>query len=222
MSSADRRKNAMTATKPTMPSRRPNRAGLEARQRIMEAAVRLFAENGYHGTGIEMVSGETGIGRGALYHHIGSKENLLFEICHHRMSDLLERSRRIVATDAGAEVRFRELMRATVRNLAENTSEWVVTFQEFKALTGRRKTVIQEAREQYEEIVDRLLREGAETGEFARLDPLVTKAVLGLYNYSYAWLRPDGERTPEEVADLFTDALLAGISSGSVPPSSAK
>ncbi len=209
----------MAAMSATTPPRRPNRAGLEARQRITEAAVRLFAENGYHGTGIEMISSETGIGRGALYHHIGSKENLLFEICDRRMSELLERSHRILASDHGFEARFRELMRSTMRDLADNAREWTVAFQEFKALTGQRKALIQQAREQYEELVDRILREGAEAGEFTPLDPLVTKGVLGLYNYSYAWLRADGERTPEEVADLFTDALLAGIGRGAVPRS---
>ncbi|PXY33415.1 TetR family transcriptional regulator [Prauserella coralliicola] len=194
-----------------MTSRRSNRAGVEARQRIMEAAVRLFAENGYHATGIEMISNETQIGRGAMYHHIGSKEALLFEICHTRMSDLLTQSGRIVAMDTTYEERFRELMRSTMRNLAEHALEWTVSFQEFKALTGQRRAVIQDARDRYENMVAEILEGGAKAGEFRPLDPLVTKGILGHYNYSYAWIRPDGERTPEEIADLFTDTLLKGV-----------
>ncbi|GAA1026768.1 MULTISPECIES: TetR family transcriptional regulator [Amycolatopsis] len=197
--------------KPGGTARRTNRAGTEARQRIMTSAVRLFAENGYHATGIEMISHDTGIGRGALYHHIGSKETLLFEICHTRLSDLLEQSGWIVATETTYRERFRQLMRSTMRNLAEHALEWTVAFQEFKALTGQRHAVIQDARDRYETMVAGILRGGAEAGEFRELDPLVVKGILGHYNYSYAWIRPDGERTPEEIADLFTDTLLNGI-----------
>ncbi|UMP00051.1 TetR/AcrR family transcriptional regulator [Amycolatopsis sp. EV170708-02-1] len=199
------------AAKPSLSPRRSNRAGEDARQRIMAAAVRLFAENGYHATGIEMLSSETQIGRGAMYHHIGSKEALLFEICHTRMSDLLTRSGRILAVDASYEQRFRELMRSTMRNLADHALEWTVSFQEFRALTGQRRVVVQEARDRYERMVAELLEGGAEAGEFRRLDPLVTKGILGQYNYSYAWIRPHGKRTPEEIADLFTDTLLRGV-----------
>ncbi|KOS53789.1 TetR family transcriptional regulator [Rhodococcus rhodochrous KG-21] len=178
---------------------------------MMAAAVKLFAENGYHGTGVEEISSEVQLGKGALYHHMGSKESLLFEICHARMSDLLTQSGRVLAMDVTWQERFRELMRVVLRNIADHALEWTVSFQEFKALTGQRRAVIQDARERYERIVAEILEEGARAGEFQALDPLVTKGILGLYNYSYAWIRPDGKKSPEEIADLFTDALLHGV-----------
>ncbi|MEU4896071.1 TetR/AcrR family transcriptional regulator [Streptomyces sp. NPDC021722] len=194
-----------------MSTRRSNRAGLEAKQRIMQAAVRLFAENGYHATGIELISSESKIGRGALYHHIGNKEAVLFEICHTRMSDLLTQSGRVLAMDATYEQRFRELMRSTMRNLADHVLEWRVAFHEFGALTGQRRVVIQDARDRYESMVAELLEGGAKAGEFRPMDPLVTKGILGMYNFSYAWIQPHGDRAPEEIADLFTNALLEGV-----------
>src|SRR5436309_3637837 len=50
------------------------------REEILQIAARLFAENGYHGTGIAELGEAVGLGKGALYHHIGSKEDLLYEI----------------------------------------------------------------------------------------------------------------------------------------------
>ncbi|MDF3312314.1 TetR/AcrR family transcriptional regulator [Rhodococcus sp. T2V] len=192
-------------------TRRTTRIGVESRQRIMHAAAKLFAENGYHGTGVEEISKETQLGKGALYHHIGNKEAVLFEICHTRMADLLTQSGRVLAMDSSYQERFRELMRVALRNIADNVVEWTVSFQEFKALTGQRRVVIQEARERYESMVVEVLEGGARAGEFRVLDPLVTKGILGLYNYSYSWIRPDGDRTPEEIADLFSDSLLEGV-----------
>lgn len=192
-------------------TRRTNRNGAASKERIMQAAVRLFAENGYHGTGVDEIAGAVQLGKGALYHHIGSKEAVLFEICHLRMAELLTESGRVLAMDATYEARFRELMRVALRDIADHVLEWTVAFQEFKALTGQRRAVIQDARERYEQIVAEVLAGGSRAGEFRALDPLVTKGVLGVYNYAYSWIRPDGARSPEEIADMFSDAVLNGL-----------
>ncbi|MBB4137992.1 TetR/AcrR family transcriptional regulator [Gordonia humi] len=185
---------------------------MASKQRIMEAAVRLFAANGYHGTGVEELSSAVNLGKGALYHHIGSKEALLFEICHTRMADLVTQAGRVQAMDVNWQDKFRLMMRMALRDIADHPLEWTVAFQEFNALTGQRRAVVQEARDRYEHIVAEVLHAGAGAGEFHSLHPLVTKGVLGMYNYSYAWIRSDGGKSPEDIADLFTDTLLEGIS----------
>ena len=50
--------------------------GEATRQELVEAATRLFAERGYEDTSIDAVLGETGVSRGALYHHFAGKEAL--------------------------------------------------------------------------------------------------------------------------------------------------
>jgi AcrR family transcriptional regulator len=50
------------------------------KQEIARIAARLFAAQGFHGTGINELAQEVGLGKGALYYHIKSKEDLLFEI----------------------------------------------------------------------------------------------------------------------------------------------
>ena len=50
--------------------------GEATRHELIGAATRLFAERGYEDTSIEAVLRETGVSRGALYHHFASKEAL--------------------------------------------------------------------------------------------------------------------------------------------------
>ena len=50
--------------------------GHATRRELVSTATRLFAENGYESTSIEAVLKETGVSRGALYHHFQSKEAL--------------------------------------------------------------------------------------------------------------------------------------------------
>ena len=52
----------------------------------------------------------------------------------------------------------------------------------------------------------------AQSGEFVIPDPhMAVLGILGMANYSYQWLKPDGAKTPAEIADLFTDMVLSGI-----------
>jgi len=48
------------------------------RERIVEAAMRAFAENGYQGTKVEDVAAELGIAKGSIFQHFGSKAGLFF------------------------------------------------------------------------------------------------------------------------------------------------
>jgi AcrR family transcriptional regulator len=50
--------------------------GQATRQRLLESATRLFTERGYEATSIEMVLTDTGVSRGALYHHFDGKGSL--------------------------------------------------------------------------------------------------------------------------------------------------
>jgi AcrR family transcriptional regulator len=50
--------------------------GNATRQRLVESGTRLFTEHGYEATSIEMVLQDTGVSRGALYHHFDGKASL--------------------------------------------------------------------------------------------------------------------------------------------------
>ena len=51
--------------------------GEETRQRILEAAERLFAEQGFDGTGVDAIAKSAGVTKSLIYHHFGNKHRLL-------------------------------------------------------------------------------------------------------------------------------------------------
>lgn len=51
--------------------------GEETRQRILEAAERLFAEQGFDGTGVDAIASSAGVTKSLIYHHFGNKHRLL-------------------------------------------------------------------------------------------------------------------------------------------------
>ncbi len=52
----------------------------EARERVLEAAERLFAEKGYKAVTLKAIAAEVGIRHATLYHHVQSKEQLFIEV----------------------------------------------------------------------------------------------------------------------------------------------
>jgi len=58
-------------------------------ERIQKIAADLFATRGYRAVGVAEIGEAVGLGRGALYYHISSKEDLLFSIVVRYIEDLV-------------------------------------------------------------------------------------------------------------------------------------
>ncbi|SFQ37194.1 DNA-binding transcriptional regulator, AcrR family [Amycolatopsis arida] len=64
--------------------------GHATRDHVVTVATRLFAEHGYDGTSVEAVLRESGLSRGALYHHFPGKDALftaVLEALHRRVDE---------------------------------------------------------------------------------------------------------------------------------------
>ncbi|WP_067168577.1 TetR/AcrR family transcriptional regulator [Microtetraspora niveoalba] len=180
--------------------------------RILRVAAELFAEHGYHGTGVAQLEAAVGLQRGALYHHIGNKEALLFEISTAQLRVMVDAAHDIETRVADPEERFRELARTLMENVADHVLEWTVHYRDFTALTGPRRETMLDLRKQYEQVWGRALDAGVAEGKFRKLpDPVVLKGILGMFNYSYVWLKREAALPPRAVADVFCDTFLAGI-----------
>jgi AcrR family transcriptional regulator len=66
--------------------------GAATRERLLEAARRLFGERGYEATSIESVLDAAGVARGALYHHFRSKAELFDAVLADVLVEIAERS----------------------------------------------------------------------------------------------------------------------------------
>ncbi|MEU6645634.1 TetR/AcrR family transcriptional regulator [Saccharomonospora sp. NPDC046836] len=181
------------------------------RVRIVGIAAELFARNSYHGTGVAELSKAVGLGRGALYHYIGSKENLLYEISKTQVDQMNAQAERLLAAGLPTETLLRELAKGLLHNIAEHQFEWAVFFREYTALTGENRDRVVAARERYESYWRQALDRGAAEGVLAPAPRLLVKGILGMLNYTYLWFEPDGEVSPDELADAYLDALLDGI-----------
>ena len=181
------------------------------RDRILRAAVEIFAEKGYHGAGMTELGDAADIRRGALYYHIGSKEELLFDLCKRHVEVALERGRQAVARSDEAREQFVALVREHVHTLADRRADVVVAEREMHALTGDRAVQLAKLRREYQDLFTSVLELGVSQGQFSRAEPLDVMGVLGLLNYTYMWLDPQGPVPLDDVADRLSGLLMDGL-----------
>ena len=180
---------------------------LSQRKKILKTAAKLFALNGYHAVGMTELQEAVQLGRGALYHHIHSKEDLLYDIAREYIADLVSFS--VCATaEPDPRERILKLGRHLVMKIASHQAELTVCFREVNCLTDPRHSEVMGLHLAYEKAWREAMMEGAEKGYFRPYDPIVLKGVLGMYFYSYLWIRPDGPLGPDTIADRFNDMAL--------------
>ena len=181
-------------------------------QAIIDTSARVFARRGYHATGIMELCAENDLGKGALYHYIGSKEELLAAI-HDRVMDEVMLGADRVAEAGGSPSQQLAMLGDELLDVIHRYPDHVWVFlHEFPALTGERAEQFRVRRREYERRVEAVLQAGVDAGEFRKVQPRLTAmAWLGMHNYTYLWLKPGGRLSAREVASPFADIFLRGI-----------
>jgi len=183
------------------------------RQEIIDKAAALFAKKGYAATGIAEVGDVAGLGRGALYYYMGSKENLLVEIQDRVMRPLLASAHRIAALeDVDPVLRLRMLSQTLLENtLARLDHVWVYE-HDYRNLRGANRARLLEQRREFEELVEDLLVAAMDDGSFRRLDPrLATLQFLNMHNHTYQWVKVDGEWDARYLSSVYCTTLFRGL-----------
>ena len=182
------------------------------RQEILRAATALFAEKGYHATSMQDIGDALGVQRGSLYHHIQSKEDLLYEIMRVCSTTLLAQVEPIAAAPLPAAEKLRRFIETHLDTVISLRPEFRVLVRELRSLPPARREKIVKYRDQYERLVRTIIADGVAAGQYRRVDPKYAGfVVLGACNWFSQWYSPRGRLSRAQIAQIFADLLLLGI-----------
>lgn len=182
------------------------------REDILEAAAQVFRQKGFHGASMNDIADAVHLQKASLYHHVTSKQEILFELLDQALQLLLERISVIAARELPAGEKLRLMIREYMQILAENMDLASVLLFEHRALERRQHARHVPNRNKFEALWREVLVEGVEAGVFKCEDvPLATRALLGLMNWTITWYRPDGGKTIQQIADDYSNLLLNGL-----------
>jgi AcrR family transcriptional regulator len=188
----------------------------ERRSELTRIAARLFAERGYQGTSLADLAEELGVQKPSLYHHIDSKEDLLWEVAWEG-AEAFHAGLDAVPVELAATERIRLALRAHLAVVAGQLDVATVFVREWRHLGGERRERFLAERRRYEERIRELFRDGVEQSELRTDLDVATAAllVLSAANWAYTWLRP-GSST-DELADRLFTVLLDGMRGYATP-----
>lgn len=196
---------------------RPGRRRLapEVRRRqVLDAAVAVFSEEGFHGASMEAVAARAGVSKPLVYAHGGSKEEL-FAACLHREAERLLRSVESAAgvPDDDPLARLRRGLRAFFHALTTRRAGWTVLWRQ--ASTGPFAGEVDALRRRIVEQAADLIAGGLGVPRGVAL-PYAHTLVGAAEGLADWWLTGDdaaAQRDPE-AADTLADMLVAVVGPG--------
>ena len=184
-----------------------------ARERVLYAAVALFARQGYDATSVAQVITRAGVAKGGFYHHFASKEALLYEVYGDLITRQLAAMEAIVARRSPPAETLRALIVDLVESTAASAQQALVFWREQHKLGDERTEQYRRARRRYHDTVTRLIREAQTAGSFAAVasPEMVTFTIFGVINELPLWYRPQGRKRPAQIASELADLVLAAL-----------
>jgi len=181
-------------------------------QRLLATAARLFRTKGYAATGVREIAASVGIESASLYHHVGKKEDLLYELCVDTLTIARRALREAVSGETDPIERARALVRVHVLTSLANQDKHTATLVELRSLSSERRAEVLRLRRAYEAAIRRVIKELQAAGALRDDIPAkhLTLSLLGLLNWPVFWYRPDGELTPAQIADYMASMFLDG------------
>lgn len=181
---------------------------------ICRVAARVFYEKGYTGASMQEIAQAVGLTKAGLYHHIGSKDRLLFEIMNYGMDILQENVLDQVASIRDPRERLRQTIAGHIDLIVRARDlEITVILHENRSLRGDLREKINARKRSYIHFLEDLI---AKVQEQAQSPPLISAsmaafALLGMINWLYQWYRAEGPIPQTQLADVYSDFFFRGL-----------
>jgi AcrR family transcriptional regulator len=176
---------------------------------VLDAALTLFAERGYHGTALSQIAETLRVRTPSLYNHMRAKHDLLLTIVEGTVTAVLEDFHRATA---GRTDPVDRLYRATLvyaRRHATHRREAIVVNRDTTSLNEPHRTRMQEHRRAHEHALRTIITEGVDAGRFHIASPALGSFAIREMCVSIArWFRDDGPIGPDRVAREYTEFAL--------------
>lgn len=187
---------------------------------ICRIAARVFYEKGYDGASMQDIAKAVGLTKAGLYHHVGSKDRLLFEIMNYGMDILDETVLQKVKEVADPRERLRQTIIGHIDLIVRARDlEITVILHENRSLKGALRKKINARKREYIHYIENLIAQVQEqAGGKPLLSPsLATFALLGMINWLYQWFQPEGPTKQSELTQAYADFFFRGLLE-SAPP----
>jgi AcrR family transcriptional regulator len=190
-------------------------AQADKRKQILDAAIRVFAEHGYHGARVGDIAEDAGVAHGLLYHYFASKDEVLRTIFAENWGDLIKRFRAVEASHEPAQEKLEGIAKILLRTWRNDPALVTVMVREV-ARSHQLEGQVEEIGEAFT-IIQRIIEEGQAVGAFRRdIDARLASWLVygGLEELLTGWVLgrlPDSEEAVAEAERTAIQVALRGL-----------
>ncbi len=180
--------------------------------KVREAALRLFAQEGFAAVSMRRIAGEVGVQAGALYLYTPDKQTLLFDLMREHLEELLANWS---APDAPPLAQLEDFARHHIRFHLARPELVFIAYMELRNLEPENFRVIERLRREYEDRLEAVLKAGQAAGEFEVPDTkLATMAIIAMLTGVNTWYREGGRLDRDAVESIYWDMVRKAVAAG--------
>lgn len=196
--------------------------GNDKYQRILEAAVKVFAEQGFFQATIAQIAREAGVADGTIYLYFKNKDDILVQFFNFKARQVFALFRQEVDKADNATDKLRNLVRSHLAEFQKDRCMAVVYQAETHQNTRSVEAQIREMAKMYLDIVTEIVEKGQAEGTIRRdlYLSLVKRFILGAVDETInTWLHAGAKYDLTSMADPLIDLFIRGIGRSEAPGS---
>ncbi|TCM63340.1 TetR family transcriptional regulator [Acinetobacter calcoaceticus] len=179
------------------------------RGRLLSAAAYLFKKQGYDKTTVRQIAQFIGIQSGSLFHHFGSKDEILAAVMHEviiynhaQLSQAAQRS-----TDP--TLQLKQLIKAELSSISGDTgAAMTVLIYEWQAVSADKQSELLELRDQYEQIWLDVIQKLVDQGKIKQDAFIWRRLIAGAIAWTVNWYKADGAMDLEQLTEIVLDMAV--------------
>ena len=183
-------------------------------QRILEAAVKVFAELGFYQSTISQIAREAGVADGTIYLYFKNKDDILVQFFTYKAKQVFDLFREEVSKADNAVEKLRNLVRRHLEEFQRDKNMAIVYQAETHQNSRSAEPQIRDMSKMYLDIVSEIVEQGQEDGSM-RKDlylSLVKRFIVGAVDETINnWLHSGGKYDLVSMADPLIDLFIRGI-----------
>lgn len=180
---------------------------------IRQEALRLFARHGYAAVSMRQIAAAVGVQVGTLYAYIPDKQALLFDLMESHMQGVLAGWQ--VSPARAPMKRLEDFVRFHIDFSLNHTDSVFLSYMELRNLTPENYEIIAGLRDEYETILENILRDGVADGSMSLDDPkLTTLALIAMLTGVVGWFREGGRLDREHIGDIYWRLARRAVGDG--------
>lgn len=182
------------------------------RSRILKAAARVFADEGFDGASMSQLAGECGISKANIYHYYDSKDAILFDVLETYLRTLRDRICRLELQGLAPSEKLHLVTREILLAYQGADDEHRVQAAGLSALAEDQQRLLKGYQRDLVRFLGEVLTENASDlrKDTTRLRA-TTMSVFGMLNWFYMW-NPEADETARiAYAALVSDLTLTGL-----------